>query len=602
MSRPSLSFLFARDDGVPDAVLLRRFGEHYDEAAFELLVRRYADVVWTVCRHTASDHHAAEDAFQATFLSLAKKAMSVRENLAGWLHRVGYHAALKSRQTRRGNPLVEKPPSRVAESFCPDTSQLIHAELASLPDRYRLPLLLCDLEGLTHTEAAKQLGWPVGSVSGRLVRGREQLKAKLLRRGIASAAITVTTLPLQAASTLIRITTAITTGGAISPTVAALSHGVLSAMQIAKLKLTATIAAGVIGLAGMVTVVGVSASPRSDDTPVRKEAPAVAKKAEQPEEKPLIADSKQRAKSIAQLKRILLAFHHYHDTYGYLPADVVDKDGKPLLSWRVVILPFMEQANLFNKFKLDEPWDSENNKEFSQITVKLFTNGHEPRNTKYPMTYFQRPTGKDTAHEPGQKIKFLDITDGMSNTIGIVETNKAIEWAKPDDLTFDFKKPNELRGPFANTFHTAFCDGSALCFAGGIPAKVAVKFVSRAGGEVIPEEDYKGIGWLAVNSVEHQKESAELLKELTERSAMLEELLAENYKLTQELTKLQNERVKRDHAKTMANLDIINRLLGIDSLVSDAATRKLQLEERLRHEKKEFPVPTKDAPTKSPQP
>ncbi len=602
MSRPSLSFLFARDDGVPDAVLLRRFGEHHDEAAFELLVRRYADVVWTVCRHTASDHHAAEDAFQATFLSLAKKAMSVRENLAGWLHRVGYHAALKSRQTRRTNPLVEEPPSRQAESSCPDTSQLIHAELASLPDRYRLPLLLCDLEGLTHTEAAKRLGWPVGSVSGRLVRGREQLKAKLLRHGIASAAITVTTLPLQATSTLIRMTTSTATGGAISPTVAALSHGVLSAMQIAKLKLTATIAAGVIGLTGMVTVVGVSASPRSDDTPAKKEVPVVAKKAEQPVEKPLIADSKQRAKSIAQLRRISLAFHHYHDTYGYLPADVVDKDGKPLLSWRVVILPFIEQEELFKQFKLDEAWDSAHNKKASETVVKLFTNGHEPRNTKYPMTFFQRPTGKRTAHEPGEKIKFTDIADGMSNTVVLVETNKAIEWAKPDDMTFDWGKPIELRGPFANTFQAAFGDGSARCFAGGVAAAVAAKFISRAGGEVIPEEDYKGIGWLAVNSVEHQKEAAELLKELNERTAMLEESLAENNKLTQELTKLQNDRVKRDHAKTKANLDLMQQLLGIESHISDAATRKLQLEERLRHEKKEPPVPTKNAPVKPPQP
>ncbi len=596
MSRPSLSFLFARDDGVPDAVLLRRFGEHHDEAAFELLVRRYADVVWTVCRHTASDHHAAEDAFQATFLSLAKKAMSVRENLAGWLHRVGYHAALKSRQTRRTNPLVEEPPSRPAEGSCPDTTQLIHAELASLPDRYRLPLLLCDLEGLTHTEAAKQLGWPVGSVSGRLVRGREQLKAKLLRHGIASAAVTVTTLPLQAASTLIRMTTSTATGGAISPTVAALSHGVLSAMQIAKLKLTATIAAGVIGFTGMVTVIGISAEPRPNRPPIVKEMPGTVKKADKPLVKELIADAQQREHSANQLRQIVTAFHSFHDQNSYFPSDVVGKDGKPLLSWRVVILPFIEQAELFKKFKLDEPWDSEHNKKASETVVKLYTNGHEPKNTKYPMTYFQRPTGKGSLHERGAKIKFADITDGTSNTVLIIETNKPVEWAKPDDFVFDLEKPIELKGLFANVIHCGFCDGFVRTFVGGVAADAAQKLVSREGGEVFEPGDYKGIGWPAGEAIDQTKKSAELLKELDEQMAKLKVLIEVNKKFYQDrelLRKQPNQQLKGGGVEPPAsyeNYEFNDKLLEIQRLVEQLTehetNRKFYFEQELRPVKK----------------
>ncbi len=574
MARPSLSFLFPRDDGVPDAALLARFADGHDGAAFELLVRRYADVVWTVCRATAGDHHAAEDAFQATFLTLAKKANGIRDNLAGWLHRVAYHAALKARSTSKVSSFVEEIPAREVDLPAPDVAERIHAELAALPDRYRLPLVLCDLEGLTHAEAARQLGWPVGSVSGRLVRARERLKAKLLRRGIAPAAVALAALPLEAASPLIRLSTAAATGGTVPPSVAALSHGVLSAMRIAKLKLATTIVAGVVGLAGAVTVIGVSASPRPDDPPAKKAEPAAAKKAD----KPNIADAKQRVRSVNALKQIMLACWNYHDAMGHFPADVLDKDGKPILSWRVVILPYLEEAPLYNKFKLDEPWDSENNKVLAQTEVKVYSNGSEPKNTKYPVTFFQRPTGKGTFHEPGAKLKFTHVSDGLSNTICVVETEKAVEWAKPDDFSFDLAKPAGVRGPFANVIHCAFGDGSVHTFAGGLSAEAAKATIGRDDGINFDLAGYTGTGW-PVRGDASKMEVAELLKELDDQTAELKKLLDENHKLLLEVTKVRGERLK-----AAGNIGLAQQLLELEKMIEQEKTRKARLEEELKGE------------------
>lgn len=575
MARPSLSFLFPRDDGVPDAALLARFASENDGAAFELLVRRYADIVWTVCRSTAGDHHAAEDAFQATFLTLAKKANGIRDNLAGWLHRVAYHAALKARSTSKAGSYFDDYPSPEVERPAPDVAEHIHAELAALPDRYRLPLVLCDLEGLTHAEAARQLGWPVGSVSGRLVRARERLKAKLLRRGIAPAAVALAAVPLNAASPLIRLSTAAATGGTVPPSVAALSHGVLSAMRLAKLKLAATVVAGVVGLAGTVSILGVSAAPRPDDPPAKKAEPAVAK----PADKPPIADAKQRVRSTNALKQILLAFHNYLDAVGHFPTDILDKDGKPILSWRVAILPYLEEAPLYTKFKLDEPWDSEHNKAAAQAEVKVYSNGHESKNTKYPTTFFQRPTGKGTAHEPGAKLKIGDIPDGTSNTILVVETDKAVEWAKPDDFAFDLAKPTVVKGPFANVIHCAFADGSVHTFAGGLSADAAKFMFGREDGQNFDVGKYAGTGW-PVRGDTSKVEVAELLKELDERSAELKKLLDGNQKLLLEVTKARGERLK-----AAGNIGLAQQLLELEKMLEQEKARQARLEEELKGEK-----------------
>jgi RNA polymerase sigma factor (sigma-70 family) len=246
-----LRFLHAAPaEGVADAELLRRFAAARDEAAFELLVRRHAELVWKVCRGVLRQEADAEDAFQATFLALAKRAGSIRGPcVAGWLHRVAVRAALKLRARAARSPAVELPDLPAPAGPDPELTAAVHEELSRLADRDRLPVLLCDLEGHTHAEAAKVLGWPVGTVSGRLVRGRDRLRARLERRGVTPAAVLVAAVPGGVSGNLIRSAVS-AVGGTASPAVVSLAEGVLSAMRTAKLKLLAAVSAAMVGVAG----------------------------------------------------------------------------------------------------------------------------------------------------------------------------------------------------------------------------------------------------------------------------------------------------------------------------------------------------------------
>jgi hypothetical protein len=147
-----------------------------------------------------------------------------------------------------------------------------------------------------------------------------------------------------------------------------------------------------------------------------------------------------RMTSSNNLKQIALAVHNYHDTYMKFPSDITDKNGKPLLSWRVAILPFMEQDALYKQFKLDEPWDSENNKKASQTAVKVFMSPQVPP-IPGGFTHYRGFSGPGAAFEPGKQITLNAMTDGTSNTLMVVETAEAVEWAKPNDIPFDPKKP-----------------------------------------------------------------------------------------------------------------------------------------------------------------
>jgi len=261
-----LRFLHAAPaEGVSDADLLRRFAAVRDEAAFELLVRRHADLVWKVCRGVLRQEADAEDAFQATFLALARKAGSVRGgSAAGWLHRVALHAALKLRSKRIRSAELSDLPAPAGPD--PALAAVVHEELERLGDRYRLPVLLCDLEGHTHAEAARVLGWPVGTVSGRLSRGRDRLRQRLERRGVALALVAITG---SASGNLVRSATSAVGGGA-SPAVVSLAEGVLSAMRTAKLKLVAAVSAAAVGLAGTgaIVAVGQDRKPAESGKPV----------------------------------------------------------------------------------------------------------------------------------------------------------------------------------------------------------------------------------------------------------------------------------------------------------------------------------------------
>jgi RNA polymerase sigma factor (sigma-70 family) len=177
-----------------DAHLLERFAAGRDEAAFAALVDRHAPLVWSVCRRILRHDQDAEDAFQATFLVLARKATSVRQSLGGWLHEVAYNAAQKARisaarrREREARTAGSNARQTADEAMLPELRGVLDEELRRLPAKYRQALVLCYLEGKTNEQAASELGWPAGSMSKRLARGRELLRARLTKRGFALAA------------------------------------------------------------------------------------------------------------------------------------------------------------------------------------------------------------------------------------------------------------------------------------------------------------------------------------------------------------------------------------------------------------------------------
>jgi RNA polymerase sigma factor (sigma-70 family) len=180
----------APSNGLSDEQLLERFVAQQDAGAFEVLIRRHGPMVLGICRRLLHDEHAAEDAFQATFLVLVSRARSVGkpELLANWLYGVAYRIAGKARAAAARRRLWEEghTPEPAADFFhevaCRDLRAFLAAELNSLPEKYRAPLILCYWEGKTNEEAARQLGCPAGSMSWRLARGREMLRQRLTGR------------------------------------------------------------------------------------------------------------------------------------------------------------------------------------------------------------------------------------------------------------------------------------------------------------------------------------------------------------------------------------------------------------------------------------
>ncbi len=197
-----------------------------------------------------------------------------------------------------------------------------------------------------------------------------------------------------------------------------------------------------------------------------------------------------RIQSSNNLKQLALAMFNHHDTMGtFPPAYSVNKDGKPLLSWRVHILPYIEQDNLYKQFHLDEPWDSEHNKKLIEKMPKTY---RSPASAAAPgMTNYLTVRGKDTMFPGDKGIKIADVTDGLSNTIAIVEASdkKAVIWTKPDDFEFNEKNPADgLLGLWSNGFLAALGDGSVRMIAGTIDPKVLKDLFLRNDGNPIPPD------------------------------------------------------------------------------------------------------------------
>ena len=274
-----------------DAELLERFVAGRDEgreAAFAALVERHGVMVLGVCRRVLGNRDGAEDAFQATFLVLARKASAIarREQLASWLHGVARRAALdararatrqKAREKRLGamRP-IEPPDQTMASELC----AVLDEELAHLPERHRAAILLCELEGLSRREAAIRLGISEGTLSSRLARAKSRLRDRLTRRGFALSSVALASVLAQDAQAVIlspvlldstiRVATLVAAGsslaGVVSTSVATLTEGVIKAMLLAKLKFAFL---GLFTLAVVSTSVGVVAQSPPQTSPDR---------------------------------------------------------------------------------------------------------------------------------------------------------------------------------------------------------------------------------------------------------------------------------------------------------------------------------------------
>jgi RNA polymerase sigma factor (sigma-70 family) len=293
--------------GLTDGQLLGCFIEHRDEAAFAALLRRHGSMVWSVCRRLLNQHDA-EDAFQATFLVLVRKAATIvpRESVANWLYGVAHQTALQARRTAarrraREKQVAEIPePVVVEQDLWRDLQPLLDQELSRLPDVYREVIVLCDLEGKTRKEAARQLGLPEGTVGSRLARARAMVAKRLARHGLSvsggalaavlSQNVASAGVPTSVVSSTIKAASLFAVGQAacvISPHVAALMEGVLKTMLLTQLKVATAVllvVAALSGTAGLIYQTQAAEQPKAQRATEKadKEKQPAAKKDEKP--------------------------------------------------------------------------------------------------------------------------------------------------------------------------------------------------------------------------------------------------------------------------------------------------------------------------------
>jgi RNA polymerase sigma factor (sigma-70 family) len=341
----------AQNDGESDGALLQRFVAHRDEGAFATLVRRYAPLVFGVCHRVLHHRQDAEDAFQATFLVLLRKAGSIRrpEVLGNWLYGVAYYtaknasrmAARRRARERQVTEMAKAQSTADAEGFRELQSRL-DEELSRLPEKYRVPVVLCELHGKSRKDVAIQLGCPEGTVSSRLARGRELLRQRLSKRGLALPAGSLVLFlardpaaasipPLLVAGT---IKTALLLGmsqvpaaGVVSAQVASLTEGVMKTMLLAKLKIVAALVLAM----SVITGAGLLARQALADKPAQPNAaPGLfPRKAAQPS-----AQDRTRPAVAEEAKVDLLP----------LTGSVLDPAGKPVAGARLYLQrPFQDR-------------------------------------------------------------------------------------------------------------------------------------------------------------------------------------------------------------------------------------------------------------------
>src|SRR5437870_8091823 len=286
-----------------DRELLTRFIARRDEAAFAALMHRHGPMVWRVCRRWLPESHDAEDAFQATFLILSRKAASVRrkDSVGSWLYGVAYRVALKAKAAaaRRYSLQPLSPQSQVIDPLADVTVReaqaILDQELTRLPDKNRAPLVLCCLEGATRDEAARQLGWSASLVKSRLEEARTRLRGRLVRRGLTlPAALTAALLaegvapgagPAALATATVKAALLTAAGqakaGVVPASVVALAEAGTRSLSLMKLRVAALLVVGVCALgAGAGVMVQRASTAKEPEAQPADQPKSVAKKEE----------------------------------------------------------------------------------------------------------------------------------------------------------------------------------------------------------------------------------------------------------------------------------------------------------------------------------
>jgi RNA polymerase sigma factor (sigma-70 family) len=327
--------------GLTDRQLLQRFVQRREGDAFAALMRRHGRLVWGVCRHVLRREHDAEDAFQAAFLVLARRAASIRnlDSLASWLHGVAFRLAMNARRSatkrtdRERRAVENKEDASASDLGWRDLQAILDEELQRLPDRYRAPFVLCCLEGRSRAEAAAELGWKDGTISSRIATARRLLQDRLTRRGVTlPAVLTAGVLWGQSASACVPaalVKSALKSAllmeagceasRAVAPSVAALVKDGMKTVALAKLK----IAAALMLAASLLGGIGWAVSPRPDE------------EAQQPKHEPNAKSEKSRSdldgfplppEAIARLGTMRLRHSGNIESLHFTP------DGKILIS------------------------------------------------------------------------------------------------------------------------------------------------------------------------------------------------------------------------------------------------------------------------------
>jgi RNA polymerase sigma-70 factor (ECF subfamily) len=279
--------------GLSDAELLNGFVARRDEDAFAVLVRRHGPMVLGVCRRVLGNTADAEDAFQATFLVLVKKAASLQapSQVGNWLYGVAVNTSRKAKAMTRNRRMKERQAAARPRRDKLDDPQPLQArlddELSCLPDKYRVPIVLCDLEGKPLKEAARQLGWPLGTVASRLSRGRALLARRLKRvgllvsgaalAGVLSERVAPAAPPGPLVSSTLKAAALFAAGPAaatLPAPVAALTEGVLKAMLLSKLKVVAGLSLLVVAVAAVAGAAGVTSPARPSEAKADAPPPA----------------------------------------------------------------------------------------------------------------------------------------------------------------------------------------------------------------------------------------------------------------------------------------------------------------------------------------